>query len=89
MNRLRLFYQCVLGAIARRLGFNHLLVQFCDRCGRTRWVMCWWAHNKVWEAVAGNVNGCHHGCFCPDCFTILAHKKGIRLLWKPTIRRKK
>jgi hypothetical protein len=46
----------------------------------------WWDEsNEVWEAVAGNLHGCRHGCFCVECFTILAEEKGILLLWKPTI----
>ena len=88
MNRLRLFYQRLLSAIAIPLGFNWRLTQYCDRCGRSHWPMCWWDDTtEVWEAVAGNVNGYHHGCFCPDCFTILAKKKGIWLVWRPTIER--
>jgi hypothetical protein len=86
MNKLRLLYQYLLGAIARPLGFNDRLSQFCDHCGRTKWSVRWWDEtNKVWESVAGNVNDRHHGCFCPDCFTILARKKGIWLVWKPTV----
>jgi hypothetical protein len=86
LNRVRLLYQYSLGFIARHLGFNHLLTQFCDRCGRTRWGISWWDDTtKVWEAVAGNVNGHHHGCFCPNCFSVLAKEKGIYLIWKPTI----
>jgi hypothetical protein len=83
---LRLSYQRLLSAIAIPLGFNHRLIQFCDRCGRTRTDLSWWDDTgKVWEAVAGNVNGHHHGCFCAECFTILAREKGIYLTWKPTI----
>lgn len=86
MNRLRLLCQRLLSAVAIPLGFNHRLSQFCDRCGRSNWRRAWWDDtNKVWEAVAGNVNGCRHGCFCPDCFTILAREKGIHLTWKPVI----
>ena len=86
MNRLRLFYQRLLSAVAIPLGLNHLLTQFCDRCGRTNWPMVWWDDTtQVWEAVAGNVNGHHHGCFCPNCFTILAREKGILIVWRPVI----
>lgn len=86
MNRLRLIYQHGLGTVALLLGFNHRLTQFCDRCGRTNWAARWWdCTTKVWETVAGNVNGQHHGCLCLDCFTILARDKGIHLMWQPTI----
>lgn len=87
MNKLRLLYQAVLSAIAIRFGFNDKLGQFCDRCGRTKWRMAWWDDkHTIWEAVAGNLNGCRHGCYCPQCFTILAREKGIRLIWVPTVR---
>ena len=86
LNKIRLGYQHLLSAIAIPLGFNHRLVQFCDRCGRTRWGVSWWDHSgMVWEAVAGNINGHRHGCFCPKCFTELARENGIYLIWKPTI----
>lgn len=89
MNRLRLAYQHILGNIAILLGFNHLLTQFCDRCGRTKWSISWWDDTaEVWEAVAGNVNGHHHGCFCSNCFTALARNKGIVITWKPIINEK-
>lgn len=85
MNRLRLALQWLLSAIAIPLGFNHKLGQCCDRCGRFAAWKGFWADNDVWEAVAGNVNGCRHGCFCRDCFTLIARDKGIRLDWKPSI----
>lgn len=86
MSTLRLLLQSWLSAVAIPLGLNHKLGQFCDRCGRTGWRMAWWDDtNKVWEAVAGNVNGHRHGCYCPQCFTALAREKGIRLLWVPTV----
>lgn len=83
MNRLRLLFQWALGAIARPLGFNHRLGQFCDRCGRTNYVG-FWADNSVWIPIAGNVNGCRHGAYCVSCFDYLARAKGIILEWTPT-----
>ena len=86
MNTLRLVFQSLLGAIARALSFNDHLTQFCDRCGRSgaSWPS-WWADTKLWESVAANVNGHHHGCYCPSCFDEMARSKGIRLRWKPEI----
>jgi hypothetical protein len=82
--KLRLAFQSLLGALARPLGFNDRLVQFCDRCGMSgaQWPT-WWAETSLWEKVAGNVNGHHHGCFCPRCFDDLAVVKGLRLQWTP------
>jgi hypothetical protein len=86
VNKLRLIYQHVLSVIAKPLGFNHRLTQFCDRCGKTNWGMHWWDYSTIiWEAVAGNVNGHHHGCFCPPCFTALANEKGLSIVWRPAI----
>lgn len=87
MNTLRLILQSLLGAIARPLGFNDRLVQFCDRCGRSgqSWPSWWSEDVTVWEAIAGNVNGHHHGCYCPNCFDEIACSKGISLRWKPEI----
>ena len=88
MNMLRLLYQHLLSMVAIPLGFNDRLTQFCDRCGRTKWAVHWWDDSdrtEVWKAVAWNVNGHHHGCFCPACFTVLARKKNIRLIWRPII----
>ena len=86
MNRLRLFFQHLLSTIAIPLRINYLFTQFCDRCGRSDWGIRWWDDTyQVWEAVAGNVNDQHHGCYCPTCFTILARNKGIVLIWKPVI----
>jgi len=86
MNKLRLLFQKLLSAVAIACGFNHRLVQFCDRCGRTHRIAMWWDEtDEVWESVAGNVDGHHHGCFCLECFTILAREKGIPLIWIPTI----
>lgn len=82
MNKLRLLFQNVLGVMAISLGYNHKLSQFCDRCGRTRY-LSFWAANDVWIAVAGNVNGCRHGAYCVLCFDYLARAKGIRLNWVP------
>jgi len=82
MNTLRLRFQWLLTA----LGLNDLLhlVQFCDRCGRSgRLWVSWWADMSLWEAVAGNVNGHHHGCYYPNCFDWLARQKGVFLRWKP------
>lgn len=88
MDRLRLLFQCALSSIARPLGVNHLLTQYCDRCGRTNWPTGWWDDStEVWEAVAGNVNGHHHGCFCLNCFTIMAAEKNIQIMWRPVIER--
>lgn len=88
MNKLRLLFQLCLSFVAIPLGFNDKLSQFCDRCGRTNWRMAWWDYsNKVWEAVAGNVNGYRHGCYCPQCFTVLARERNIRLVWVPEIRK--
>jgi hypothetical protein len=86
MNRFRLLAQELLGIIARWLDFNDRLSQFCDRCGRSGagWPS-WWADTPLWESVAGNVNGHHHGCYCPSCFDELARAKGILLLWKPEL----
>lgn len=85
MNRLRLFYQWALSTwVAIPLGFNDRLRQFCDRCGRTKY-LCFWADTSVWESVAGNVNGHHHGAYCAPCFDKLARRKGIRLDWKPEV----
>lgn len=90
MNKLRLIFQSMLGTVAIRLGFNHRLHQFCDRCGRTRWTAHWWDDStEVWEAVAGDINGHHHGCFCLDCFTILAREKDICITWKPSMETRK
>lgn len=86
MNKLRLALQWLLSAIAIPLGFNDKLCQFCDRCGRGMAGKGFWAVNDVWEAVAGNVNGHRHGCFCRDCFTAIARAKGIVLEWKPVVR---
>ena len=87
MNYIRLRAQELLGVIARTFRFNDRLTQFCDRCGRSgRLWPSWWAEDiKVWEMVAGNVNGCHHGCYCPNCFDEIAHSKGIALRWKPEL----
>lgn len=85
MNRLRLSLQWLLSAIAIPLGVNDRLTQFCDRCGRTRF-LSFWADTEVWEAVAGNVNGHHHGCYCIPCFAAIAERKGVRLEWKPFFR---
>lgn len=87
--KVRLGFQSILGAIARPLGFNDKLTQFCDRCGTggAWWPFSWWAVDiKLWEKVAGNVNNCHHGCYCPRCFTSLAREKGIGIDWIPTER---
>ena len=85
MNKLRLSLQWLLSAIAIPLGLNDRLVQFCDRCGRSgRSWPSWWSDDvTVWEDVAGNVNGHHHGCYCPNCFDRLAVSKGITLRWRP------
>jgi hypothetical protein len=86
MNKFRLLCQAALSAIAIPLGFNDKLTQFCDRCGRSHWRMVWWDEtNVVWETVVGNINGCRHGCYCPACFTAIAHDKGVRILWVPII----
>ena len=80
--KIRLGFQWLLTA----LGLNTVLslVQFCDRCGKSgaNWPR-WWADTVLWEQIAGNVNGHHHGCFCPTCFTDLAKEKGIRIRWIP------
>lgn len=82
MNRLRLAFQFLLSVTAIPLGFNDRLSQFCDRCGRTKYVS-FWAANDLWIAVAGNVNGHRHGAYCVPCFDLLARKKGILLQWTP------
>lgn len=84
MNRIRLTLQHILSAIAIPLRFNDRLIQFCDRCGRSRY-LGFWADNEVWEAVAGNVNGHRHGAYCIECFNSLASERGILLQWKPEI----
>ena len=84
MSGIRLAYQRILSAVAIPLGFNDRLVQFCDRCGRTRY-LSFWADTAVWEAVAGNVNGCHHGAFCVPCFNAVAERKGLHINWKPAL----
>lgn len=85
MNKLRLAFQYLLSAIAIPLGFNDKLSQFCDRCGRTKWVG-FWASNEVWISVAGNVNGHRHGAYCVPCFDFLARRKCISLDWTPTFK---
>lgn len=85
MAKYRLYYQYLLGTIARRFGFNDKLSQFCDCCGRTHYTS-FWAENDTWIAVAGNVNGHRHGAYCVMCFHALAKKKGIHLHWSPEIK---
>jgi len=79
---IRLWFQWALSAC----GLNNFLslVQYCDRCGMSgaKWPS-WWAGAPLWEKVAGNVNGHHHGCYCPRCFTDIAISKGVCLTWIP------
>lgn len=70
---------------ARSFGFSDRLVQRCDRCGRIPPTSWWDPSNEVWEAVCGNLNGHRHGCFCINCFSKIASKKGVFIDWRPTL----
>ena len=83
MNTLRLGFQWLLSSIAISMGFNDRLGQYCDRCGRTRYVG-FWSANEVWEAVAGNVNGHRHGAYCVPCFDVLARRQCVPIQWTAT-----
>ena len=88
MNKFTLLCQAALSAIAIPLGFNDKLTQFCDRCV-DEVTGAWCGGMKLmWcgrQCFVGNINGCRHGCYCPACFTAIAHDKGVRILWVPII----
>ena len=70
--------------LGRLFGGSHLQVQRCDRCGKIPRASWWDDTNSVWEAVAGNLHGFRHGCFCIQCFTSIAAQKGLLVTWRPT-----
>ena len=58
--------------------------EHCSCCGRTYINIGWWkADDYLYAKITGKVDG--SGLYCPDCFGLMARKKGILLRWYPEI----
>lgn len=56
----------------------HDNVEKCNRCGR-RHFASWMSPDALWNKVQGN----RGGQLCQMCFTKLAHRNGVSVIWTP------